>query len=46
VVKGYDEKYNVDEADKFTKKDELEEEERLQMEAERSKDLINKVNEG
>ena len=40
MVKGYDEKYNVDEEDKFESKDKEQEEERQKMESERSKTLF------
>ena len=37
VVKGYDEKYNMEEEDSFENKDKEQEEERQKMESERSK---------
>ena len=40
VVKGYDEKYNMEEEDSFENKDKEQEEERQKMESERSKQLF------
>ena len=39
VVKGYDEKYNMEEEDSFENKDKEQEEERQKMESERSKSI-------
>ena len=40
VVKGYDEKYNMEEEDSFENKDKEQEEERQKMESERSMLLL------
>ena len=39
MVKGYDEKYNMEEEDTFENKDKEQEEERQKMESERSKSI-------